>query len=229
PCSGRWPRWPRWAGACSGWRARRSTTCPGSPCCCHCTRHWPWRWAAAAPRPEPAGLPAALAPAQDAGMDTAPACVIACAWYAPDGRRQDLPIEHLSEALAENRPGFAWIGLSEPPAQVLETLRQELGLHELAIEDAMNAHQRPKLEAYGDVLFVVAHTAQMVDGKIRYGETHLFLGPRFLLTIRHGASLSYAAVRTRLEREPHLLRQGPAMALYAVLDFIVDNYAPIVD
>lgn len=162
-------------------------------------------------------------------MDTAPACVIACAWYAPDGRRQDLPIEHLSEALAENRPGFAWIGLYEPPAQVLETLRQELGLHELAIEDAMNAHQRPKLEAYGDVLFVVAHTAQMVDGKIRYGETHLFLGPRFLLTIRHGASLSYAVVRTRLEREPHLLRQGPAMALYAVLDFIVDNYAPIVD
>ncbi|HET6397854.1 MAG TPA: magnesium and cobalt transport protein CorA [Pseudoxanthomonas sp.] len=158
-----------------------------------------------------------------------PACVINCAWYDPEGRRQDLPLERLSDALDEGRPGFAWVGLYEPSGEVLDQLREELDLHPLAVEDAKHAHQRPKLEAYGDVLFLAARTAQMVDGEIRYGETHAFLGPRFLLTVRHGASLSYAAARARLEREPELLRLGPGVALYAVLDFIVDNYAPIVD
>lgn len=167
-------------------------------------------------------------------MDTAatpanPACVINCAWYDGDGRRQDLPLDQLSEKLAENAPGFAWVGLYEPAETVLRQLQEELELHPLAVEDARNAHQRPKVEAYGDTLFLAVHTAQMVDGKIRYGETHAFLGTRFLLTVRHGGSLSYSFVRGRMEREPELLRVGPAMAMYAVLDYIVDNYAPIVD
>jgi magnesium transporter len=166
-------------------------------------------------------------------MDTAltanPACVVNCAWYDANGTRQDLPLEQLSEKLAENAPGFAWVGLYEPGIAVMAQLQDELGLHPLAMEDALNAHQRPKVEAYGDTLFLAVHTAQMVAGAIRYGETHAFLGSRFLLTLRHGASLSYAPVRARMEREPELLGHGPAMALYAVLDFIVDNYAPIVD
>ena len=158
-----------------------------------------------------------------------PACVINCAWYDGAGRRHDLPLDLLSEKMAEDTPGFAWVGLYDPSEVVLLKLQDELGLHPLAVEDARNAHQRPKVEAFGDTLFLAVHTTQMVDGQIRYGETHAFLGGRFLLTVRHGASLSYAPARARMEREPELLRLGPAMALYAVLDLIVDNYAPIVD
>ena len=158
-----------------------------------------------------------------------PACVVNCAWYDDQGSRLDLPLEQLSEKLAEGAPGFAWVGLYEPSDAVLCKLQDELDLHPLAVEDARNAHQRPKVEAYGDTLFLAVHTAQMVEGQIRYGETHAFLGARFLLTVRHGASLSYAGARSRMEREPDLLQLGPAMGLYAVLDSIVDNYTPIVD
>lgn len=158
-----------------------------------------------------------------------PDCVVACAWYDADGRRQDLSLDELEAFVAGDTPGFAWVGLYEPAAAILARLQDALGLHPLAIEDARKAHQRPKVEAYGDTLFVAAHTAQMGGDRIAYGETHAFLGRRFLLTVRHGASLSYAPVRERLEREPELLHPGPAMALYGVLDFIVDNYAPIVD
>ena len=165
----------------------------------------------------------------NAAASANPACVINCAWYDGDGRRQDLPLDQLSEKLAKDTAGFAWVGLYEPAEAVLCQLQEELGLHPLAVEDARNAHQRPKVEAYGDTLFLAVHTAQTVDGQIRYGETHAFLGARFLLTVRHGASLSYAAARGRMEREPDLLELGPGMALYAVLDFIVDNYLPIVD
>jgi magnesium transporter len=97
------------------------------------------------------------------------------------------------------------------------------------VEDAHKAHQRPKLETYGSSLFIAIHTAQTVDSRIRFGETHLFVGPRYLVTVRHGASSSYAAARARMEREPDLLRHGPGAALYAVLDMVVDNFLPIVD
>src|SRR5690606_30023520 len=131
-----------------------------------------------------------------------------------------------SDVLAEDDGSFVWIGLYEPDDAVLETLQEEFGLHDLAIEDAHKAHQRPKVEAYGDSLFLVASTAQVVAQKIAYGETHVFFGPRYLVTVRHGASLSYAPARVRVEREPGLLALGPAFGLYAVLDAIVDNYLP---
>ena len=107
-------------------------------------------------------------------------------------------------------------------------MQEEFCLHDLAIEDAQHAHQRPKIEGYGQSLFVAVHTAQVVDEHLRFGETHAFLGSRYLVTVRHGASLSYASVRARVEREPELLALGPAYALYAVLDFIADQYLPIV-
>jgi magnesium transporter len=110
---------------------------------------------------------------------------------------------------------------------LLEQLQEEFELHDLAIEDAHHAHQRPKIESYGDSLFIALHTAQLVNGSIQFGETHVFLGPRYLVTVRHGASLSYAPARARCEREPELLALGPSYGLYAVLDFIVDNFAPI--
>jgi magnesium transporter len=121
------------------------------------------------------------------------------------------------------------VGLHEPSVALLRQIQQELGLHDLAIEDAHRAHQRPKLEEYGDSLFVVLRTAQLVDGKIRFGETHVFVGPRYVVSVRHGASLSYAEVRTRCESRPALLGRGPGFVLYALMDFVVDNYFPIAD
>lgn len=158
-----------------------------------------------------------------------PPCVINCAVYARDGKRRDIAIEAISDALSIDDGSFVWIGLYEPDAGVLDTIQEEFGLHDLAIEDAHKAHQRSKVEAYGDSLFIVANTAQVVDERIAYGETHIFLGHRYLVTVRHGASLSYAPARARLEREPELLAHGAAGGLYAVLDTIVDNYLPIVD
>ena len=158
-----------------------------------------------------------------------PSCVINCVVYDKDGKRHDIGLDAISDVLANEDSGFIWVGLYEPADEILEKLQEEFGLHDLAIEDAQNAHQRPKLEAYGNSLFAVMHTAQVVDEKIVYGETHAFLGPRYLITVRHGASLSYAPVRERVQREPELLVLGPSYALYAVLDFIVDNYRPIID
>ena len=157
-----------------------------------------------------------------------PSCVINCVVYDRNGKRSDITLDAISDALAVDDGSFVWVGLYEPEDAILEKLQEEFNLHDLAVEDAQHAHQRPKIEAYGTSLFVAVHTAQSVDDKIRFGETHAFLGPRYLVTVRHGASLSYAPVRARVEREPELLALGPAYGLYAVLDFIVDNYLPIV-
>jgi magnesium transporter len=156
-----------------------------------------------------------------------PTCVINCAAYDRNGRRRDITLDQISDVLAVDDGSFVWVGMHEPADALLFKLQEEFGLHDLAIEDAQHAHQRPKIEAYGDSLFVVMHTAQVVDGHIRFGETYAFLGARCLVTVRHGASLSYAPVRARVERETELLALGPSYGLYAILDFIVDHYLPI--
>ena len=158
-----------------------------------------------------------------------PSCVINCVVYDKEGKRHDITLDAISDVLAQDDGSFVWVGLYEPADDILEKLQEEFCLHDLAVEDAQNAHQRPKLEAYGNSMFVVTHTAQVVNEKIVYGETHVFVGPRYLITVRHGSSLSYAPVRERVEREPELLVLGPSYGLYAVLDFIVDNYRPIID
>ena len=157
-----------------------------------------------------------------------PACVVNCAAYDRNGHRRDITLDEISDVLADADGGFVWVGLYEPEERLLDALQDEFGLHDLAVEDAHHAHQRPKVEPYGNSLFIAAHTAQQLNGHVRFGETHVFIGPRYLMTVRHGASLSFASVRQRLEREPDLLAQGPSVALHAVLDFIVDNYQPIV-
>ena len=161
-------------------------------------------------------------------MDPHPAGVVNCAAYDREGRRRDITLDAISDVLDRDDGSFVWVGLYEPPDSLLDKLQEEFCLHDLAVEDAQHAHQRPKIESYGDSLFVVMQTAQVVDEHIRFGETHAFLGPRYLLTIRHGFSLSYAHVRERCEREPDLLSLGPAYGLYAVVDYVVDNYLPIV-
>ncbi|MCC7096619.1 MAG: magnesium/cobalt transporter CorA [Thermomonas sp.] len=156
-----------------------------------------------------------------------PNCVVNCAAYDCNGLRKDISLDAISDVLAMDDDSFVWVGLYEPEAHLLDKLQEEFALHDLAVEDAQSAHQRPKIETYGNSLFLAVHTAQKVDGHVKFGETHVFIGPRFLITVRHDASLSYSSVRQRLEREPEVLARGPTAALHAVLDFVVDNYQPI--
>lgn len=131
----------------------------------------------------------------------------------------------------EQRPdSMAWIGLYRPGEAQLMSAADQLGLHELAVEDAVTARQRPKLERYGDTLFVVLRSAHYRDDteEVDFGELHLFVGPNFVLTVRHSEAPDLAAVRRRVEDEPDLLRLGPEAVLYAVLDAVVDGYAPVV-
>ncbi|MGH8126415.1 MAG: CorA family divalent cation transporter, partial [Rhodanobacteraceae bacterium] len=150
-------------------------------------------------------------------MDTAAAkpMVANCAAYGADGSKlRDITLDEISDFLAQPQ-GFVWVGLVEPDEPLLEKLQSEFGLHELAIEDAHSAHQRPKIEPYGDSLFIVAQTAQTTDGNITFGETHIFVGKRYLVSVRHGASQSYAPARRSCEQVPEHLALGPSYALYS--------------
>ena len=156
--------------------------------------------------------------------------IINCAAYL-DGRKvANVGINEISKVL-QNPHQFVWVGLHEPDDKTLMQIQQQFNLHDLAIEDAKNAHQRPKIEMYGDSLFAVLRTAKInkTNQHTDFGETHFFVGPNFLITIRHGSSISYADVRTRCESMPHLLRKGQGFALYAVMDSIVDQYFPVVE
>jgi magnesium transporter len=154
--------------------------------------------------------------------------VVAASVYAGGRFISDIAIEEASKWA--KKPGHVvWIGLFEPNQELLSRLEGELGLHYLAIEDAGNAHQHPKVEQYGEALFIVARTAQMVGGSIAFGETHLFVGKGYVVSVRHGASTSYSAVRKRCEACPTTLSHGEDYILYAILDFIVDNYMPVLE
>ena len=154
--------------------------------------------------------------------------VVNCAAYHEGRKVGNVELDDISEVLKQ-ADRFIWIGLHEPEKEMLAKIQLEFGLHELAIEDAVRAHQRPKLEAYGETLFIVLRTAQLKDQRIDFGETHFFLGSNFIINIRHGSTIPYTDVRNRCESTPHLLRKGPGFALYAVMDAIVDQYFPIID
>ncbi|WP_409521210.1 magnesium/cobalt transporter CorA [Methylomonas sp. MO1] len=149
--------------------------------------------------------------------------VMRCVAYQKGVGIGDVTIEDISEVLLKDDT-FIWLGLREANAEILRKIQQEFGLHELAIEDACAAHQRPKIEEYGDSLFIVLHTAELIEKKVEFGETHIFMGPRFVVTVRHGASQSLSKVRERCQAMPHQLSKGPGFALYSIMDFIVDNY-----
>jgi magnesium transporter len=148
------------------------------------------------------------------------------------GRRIDTPptLAETYERLRQEPRAMAWIGLYRPAEAQLLTVAEEFGLHKLAVEDAIVAHQRPKLERYGDTLFVVLRAARYLDDveEVDFGELHLFVGPNFVLTVRHGQAPDLPAVRRRLECEPELLGRGPEAVLYAILDAVVDGYAPVI-
>lgn len=146
-----------------------------------------------------------------------------------EGRRQvDIPVDEAGE-WARKAGHVVWIGLYEPKIDLLKRVQRQFNLHPLAIEDAERAHQYPKVEQYGNTLFIVARTAQMVDGRVGFGETHLFIGRGYVVSVRHGASTSYVQVRERCEAAPQALSHGEDYILYSILDFIVDNYAPVLE
>lgn len=154
--------------------------------------------------------------------------VINCAAYADGCRVAHVAVEDIQQAIQTDGQ-FVWIGLNEPDEALLRKVQAQLHLHDLAVEDALRAHQRPKLEEYSDSLFVVLRTAQLHESKVEFGETHIFVGRQWLVSVRHGASLSYAQVRARCESTPQLLSKGPGFVLYALMDFVVDQYFPLVD
>ena len=148
-----------------------------------------------------------------------------------DGRRVAEPssLQETYETCREQR-GLAWIGLHEPPEEEFSSVAEEFGLHPLAVEDAVKAHQRPKLERYDETLFVVLRPARYVDETetVEFGEVHVFVGADFVVTVRHGEASGLGRVRKRLEGDTRLMRLGPAAILYAVTDQVVDDYVPVV-
>lgn len=158
----------------------------------------------------------------------AEAGIVASSVYAAGHRVADIPVEEAG-AWAAKEGHFVWIGLLEPDRELLLRVQRQFHLHDLAIEDAEHPHQRPKLEQYGDALFIVARTAQLFDGRVTFGETHLFVGAGYIVSVRHGPSTSYTSVRQHWESCPSALAKGEDFILYAILDFIVDNYMPVLE
>ena len=154
--------------------------------------------------------------------------IVNCATYRDGKRIADVELNNVHEVLKDHKQ-FVWIGLNEPSEKILQIVQEEFNLHDLAIEDAHMAHQRPKIEQYGDSIFVVLRTAQIGrEHHIEFGETHFFVGKNFIVSIRHGFSASYAEVRARCEAVPEMLCKGQGFVLYAIMDFIVDKYFPVV-
>ena len=138
-------------------------------------------------------------------------------------------LDQTFEELRDNG-GFAWIGMYRPTEDELRSVAEEFSLHHLAVEDALTGHQRPKLERYGEALFVVLRPARYLDApeEVEFGEVHMFIGANYAITIRHAESPDLGRVRKRLERNPELLALGPQAVLYAVLDEVVDEYQPVI-
>jgi magnesium transporter len=157
--------------------------------------------------------------------------IIDCAHYQ-DGRRQEEGAVPLEEAAARcGQGGFVWLGLFEPGADELAQVRDAFGLHELAVEDAQNFHMRPKVELYdGEVRLVILRTARYDDAaeEVEFGEISVFVAPTFVITVRQGVASELREARQRLEQRPELLSAGTSSALWAILDQVVDGYAPVV-
>jgi len=159
--------------------------------------------------------------------------LVSCVAYENGRKIADIPVADISEYVHRPRV-LIWVALFEPTIDELDEMAQEFGLHELAVEDARKGHQRPKIEEYGNSLFAVLHPAEMVksaDGtdELNIGEIDIFVGPNYVLTVRHRTQIGFAAVRARTEREPELLSHGAGFVFYTLLDNVVDRYFPVLD
>jgi magnesium transporter len=155
--------------------------------------------------------------------------LINCVAYQDGSKLAECPIDEISDYVA--RPGcFVWVALKDADRDELSKMQEEFSLHDLAVEDARHGHQRPKIEEYDDTLFAVLHTIETKeDGALSLGEVDIFVGPNFVLSVRNRTRAGFLGVRARAEREPHLLRHGPAFVFYALMDAVVDRYFPIID
>ena len=154
--------------------------------------------------------------------------LIKCVAYQEGKKLADIAVGEISDYLA--KPGyFVWVSLRDPDAFELALMKDEFDLHELAVEDATRGNQRPKVEEYGDSLFAVLQTVELVGDEMTIGEVDIFVGPNYVLSSRRNATEGFLGVRARAEREPHLLAQGSAFVLYALMDAVVDRYFPVVD
>jgi magnesium transporter len=154
--------------------------------------------------------------------------LINCVAYQEGKKLSDIPVEDISDYLA--RPGcFVWVALRDADAQEMAQMQEEFGLHELAVEDAMRGHQRPKIEEYGDSLFAVVQTIESKDDRLLVGEVAVFVGPNYVLSVRRDSLQGFLGVRARAEREPHLLKKGSGFVLYALMDAVVDRYFPVIE
>ncbi|MEZ6130858.1 MAG: magnesium/cobalt transporter CorA [Planctomycetaceae bacterium] len=181
------------------------------------------------PVPSPATAASASVPASSPRPPRSG--VINSAAYHQGVRVATVPVGDLGDAWRHSNR-FLWVGLYEPSEELLTHIQEAFGLHDLAIEDAHKAHQRPKLEIYDDSMFVVLRTARLCsegEHRIEFGETHVFLGPRYFVTVRHGSLQSHVGLRARCEAMPHLLARGEGFVLHALMDFIVDQYFPVLD
>jgi magnesium transporter len=154
--------------------------------------------------------------------------LINCVAYQNGRKLADIPVDQIH--LFVNEPDcFVWVALADPEPAELEVMQKEFGLHELAVEDARHGHQRPKIEEYGESLFVVLQMIEPSDGDLNVGEVAIFVGKNYVLSVRSRAKRGFTDVRERCEKEPELLRHGPGYVLYALMDAVVDRYFPILD
>lgn len=154
--------------------------------------------------------------------------LINCVAYADGRKLADIAVEDIGDWL--HRPGcFVWVALRDATDDELQRMQQQFGLHELAIEDARHGHQRPKIEEYGDTVFVVMHLLEPSQREVQQGEVDIFVGPNFVLSIRNRSQQHFLGVRERCEHEPQLLKHGAGFVFYALMDAVVDRYFPFLD
>jgi magnesium transporter len=154
--------------------------------------------------------------------------LINCVAYQEGKKLSDISVEAISDYI-EMPDTFVWVALREPERDELLTMQHEFGLHELAVEDATRGNQRPKIEEYGDSLFVVVQTVELDGDKLNVGEVDIFVAHNYVLSVRNNCTRGFLGVRARAEREPHLLTKGSSFVLYALMDAVVDRYFPVVD
>lgn len=154
--------------------------------------------------------------------------LINCVAYQEGKKLSDIPVEDISEYLKQGDT-FVWVALRDPAPADIAVMEAEFGLHELAVEDALRGHQRPKLEEYGDSLFMVVQIVELADDELSLGQLAVFAGANYVLSVRRDASQGFLGVRARAEREPHQLSKGAGFVLYALVDAVVDRYFPVVD
>ena len=154
--------------------------------------------------------------------------LVNCVAYTHGQKLADISVEEISDRLMDPEC-FVWVAVKDPDAAELALLKGEFGLHDLAVEDAQHGHQRPKLDEYGNSLFIVMRLIDSADDQLNTGELAIFVGPQYVVSVRRDSAQSFTEVRRRCEHEPHLMKNGPAFVLYALMDTVVDRYVPVLD